>query len=48
MVVEPCAAQPGQRRSRLEVADIFRSTSEAFCDSYAPTPEQRKVITAIE
>jgi len=48
MVVEPCAAQPGQRRPRLEVADIFRSASEAFRDKYAPTPEQRKVIVAIE
>jgi hypothetical protein len=48
MVIEPCAAQPGQRRPRLEVADIFRSASEAFRDKYAPTPEQRKVIVAIE
>ena len=48
MVSEPCAAQPGQRRPRLEVADIFRSASGAFRDRYAPTPEQRKVIAAIE
>ena len=48
MVIEPCAAQHGQRRPRLEVADIFRSASEAFRDRYAPTPEQRKVIAAIE
>jgi len=48
MVNEPCAAQPGQRRPRLEVADIFRSASGAFRDKYAPTPEQRKVIAAIE
>ena len=48
MVNEPCAAQPGQRRPRLEVADIFRSASEAFRDKYVPTPEQRKVIAAIE
>jgi len=32
----------------VEVADIFRSTSEAFRDRYVPTPQQRKVITAIE
>jgi len=48
MVHEPCAAQGGQRRPRLEVADIFRSTSEAFRARYVPAPEQRKVITAIE
>jgi hypothetical protein len=48
MDINPCAAQPGQRRPRLEVADIFRSANEAFRDRYAPTPEQRKVITAIE
>jgi len=48
MVNEPCAAQPGQRRPRLEVADIFRSASGAFRDKYVPTPEQRKVIAAIE
>jgi hypothetical protein len=48
MVIEPCAAQPGQRRPRLEVADIFRSASGAFRDRYAPTPEQRKVIAAIQ
>lgn len=48
MVNEPCSAQPGQRRPRLEVADIFRSAGEAFRDRYVPTPEQRKVIAAIE
>ena len=48
MVIEPCAAHHGQRRPRLEVADIFRSAGEAFRDRYAPTPEQRKVIAAIE
>ena len=48
MLIEPCAAQTGQRRPRLEVADIFRSASGAFRDKYAPTPEQRKVIVAIE
>jgi hypothetical protein len=48
MVIEPCAAQPGQRRPRLEVADIFRSASGAFRDKYVPTPEQRKVIAAIQ
>ena len=30
------------------MADIFRSAGEAFRDRYAPTPEQRKVIAAIE
>jgi hypothetical protein len=30
------------------VADIFRSASGAFRDKYVPTPEQRKVIAAIE
>jgi hypothetical protein len=48
MVNEPCSVQPGQRRPRLEVADIFRSASGAFRDKYAPTPEQRKVIAAIQ
>jgi len=48
MVIEPCAAQPGQRRPRLDVADIFRSASGAFRDKYAPTPGQRKVIAAIQ
>jgi hypothetical protein len=48
MVIEPCAAQLGQRRPRLEVADIFRSASGAFRDKYVPTPEQRKVIAAIQ
>jgi hypothetical protein len=48
MHIEPCSAQLGQRRPRLEVADIFRSASGAFRDKYAPTPEQRKVIVAIE
>ena len=48
MDIKPCAAQPGQKRPRLEVADIFRSASEAFRDRYVPTPEQCKVITAIE
>jgi hypothetical protein len=48
MATEPCAAQHGQSRPLLEVADIFRSTSEAFRDKYALTPEQRKVIAAIE
>ena len=47
MVHEPCAAQAGQKRPRLEVADIFRSTSEAFRDRYVPTPGQRKVMAAI-
>ena len=48
MLIEPCAGQPGQRHPRLEVADIFRSASGAFRDRYAPTPEPRKVIAAIE
>jgi hypothetical protein len=48
MLISPCAAQHGQRRPRLEVADIFRSASGAFRDKYAPTPEQRKVMAAIE
>lgn len=48
MDTKPCAARPGQRRPHLEVADIFRSASEAYRERYTPTPEQRKVMDAIE
>ena len=48
MALQPCSAQTGQMRPRLEVADIFRAASRAYCDRYVPTPEQRKVIVAIE
>jgi predicted Zn-ribbon and HTH transcriptional regulator len=48
MSIEACSAPGGQARPRLEVADIFRAASGAYCDSYVPTPEQRKVIVAIE
>jgi hypothetical protein len=46
--VECSAARSGQARPRLEVADIFRAASGAYCDRYVPTPEQKKVIVAIE
>ena len=48
MAIEPCSAQDGQGRPRLEAADIFRAASEAYRDRYAPTPDQRKVMAAIE
>jgi predicted RNA-binding Zn-ribbon protein involved in translation (DUF1610 family) len=32
----------------VEVADIFRAASGAYCARYAPTLEQKKVIAAIE
>ena len=48
MTVEPCSARNGQGRPRLEVADIFRGTGEAYRERYVPTFEQRKVISAIE
>lgn len=48
MSFEPHSAQIGQRRPRLEVAEIFRSASEAYRDKYAPTPAQCKVMAAIE
>lgn len=48
MAVEPCSARTGQGRPRLEVADIFRSAGEAYRDRYVPTPDQRKVMKAIE
>jgi Putative transposase/Transposase zinc-binding domain len=48
VAVEPCPARPGQGRPRLEVADIFRASGEAYRDRYAPTFEQRKVMAAIE
>jgi hypothetical protein len=48
MVIEPCAAHHGQKRPRLEVADIFRAASGAYRDRYTPTPDQRKVMAAIE
>jgi hypothetical protein len=44
----PCSAPQGQGRPRLEVADVFRAAGEAYRDRYVPTPEQRKVMTAIE
>lgn len=48
MIVEPCLARDGQGRPRLEVADIFRATREAYWDRYVPTFDQRKVMAAIE
>ena len=48
MVIEPCSAQGGQGRPRLEAADIFRAASGAYRDRYTPTPDQRKVMAAIE
>lgn len=48
MSIEACSAPAGRTRPRLEVADIFRAASGAYCDRYVPTPEQRKVIVAIE
>jgi hypothetical protein len=48
VAVEPCSARGGQRRPRLEVADIFLGAGEAYRERYVPTFEQRKVISAIE
>lgn len=48
MAIEPCSARNGQARPRLEVADIFRSAGEAYRATYVPTPDQRKVMMAIE
>jgi predicted Zn-ribbon and HTH transcriptional regulator len=48
MVSKPCAAQAGQERPRLEVADIFRSAGNAFRDKYVPTRDQVKVLGAIQ
>lgn len=46
--MEPCPARNGRGRPRLEVADIFREAGGAYLARYAPTPEQRKVMVAIE
>jgi hypothetical protein len=48
VAIEPCSAQDGQGRPRLEAADIFRAASGAYRDRYTPTPDQRKVMAAIE
>jgi Putative transposase. len=48
VAIEPCLALGGQGRPRLEAADILRAASEAYRDRYAPTPDQRKVMAAIE
>ena len=48
MAIELCFALAGQGRPRLEVADIFRAASGAFRDRYVPTPDQKKVMAAIE
>jgi hypothetical protein len=48
VAIEPCSARTGQGRPCLEVADIFRSAGEAYRARYIPTPDQRKVMTAIE
>ena len=48
MAIEPCSAQGGQGRPRLEAADIFRAASGAYRDRYVPTRDQRKVMAAIE
>ena len=46
--MQPCLAPGGQRRPRLEVADIFRAAGGTYLDSYTPTLEQRKAMVAIE
>jgi hypothetical protein len=45
--MDPCAAQAGQARPRLEVADIFRATAAAFREKHVPTRDQVKVMFAI-
>jgi len=45
--MDPCAAQFGQARPRLEVADIFRVAAAAFREKYVPSPDQLKVLFAI-
>lgn len=47
MAVEPCSAPDGQGRPRLEVAEIFRATSEAYRSKYVLSPEQSQALTAI-
>lgn len=47
MAVQPCHAQGGQERPRLEVADIFRATVAAFREEHVPTRDQLKVMFAI-
>jgi predicted Zn-ribbon and HTH transcriptional regulator len=42
------SALPGQARPRLEVADIFRAAAQAFRDKHVPSPEQLKVMAAIQ
>jgi hypothetical protein len=48
VAIELCLALGGQGRPRLEVADIFRAASGAFRDRYVPTPDQKKVMVAVE
>jgi len=48
MAVEPCPARSGRGRPRLEVADVFRAGGDAYLARFAPTPEQRRVMVAIE
>jgi predicted Zn-ribbon and HTH transcriptional regulator len=48
MAAEACAAPGGQTRPRLEVADIFRATGEAYRRSHVLTHEQGKAMSAIE
>jgi hypothetical protein len=45
--MDPCSAQPGLARPRLEVADIFRATVAAFREKHVPTRDQLKVMLAI-
>ena len=47
MAVQPCHAQGGQGRPRLEVADIFRATAVSFREEHVPTRDELKVMFAI-
>jgi hypothetical protein len=44
----PVLPQAGERRPRLEVADIFRAHGEVYRQKHALTPEQRATMRAIE
>lgn len=45
-----CPSQPPApaKPTGIEVADIFRAHGRRYCQTHAPTPEQRKVMRAIE
>jgi len=48
VAIAACSAPSGLGRPRLEAADIFRAASGAYRHRYVPTPDQKKVMAAIE